>query len=304
MTADRTANAIMQDPTFEGTYLVVEGMKDYKLYTKFLNMGNQVEIKQVGGKDKVQTVIKILNNRGFNKKVGIIDSDFSKLTKNEANVDNLFLTDYHDIEVMMFESPALETAINMYVTTEKLETFLNGIQLRVIILIIAEQIGLLKLAHHIHNLGLAFKPEKIDGNALKYKDFIDDRTLKFRGREKLIKAVCNYSFNRGNSVAEANFIEEKIDELLKNKYDLLQLVNGHDLSNIVFYLLKKVLRSQNKSLYDYNSIEDSFIMSYEARYWIKTQLFKNIYDWAELNDSNLLKEDIKDLYIKMFPEEV
>ncbi|MGX5643067.1 hypothetical protein ACWKUB_28115 [Bacillus toyonensis] len=302
MTADRTANAIiMQDTSSDKTFVIVEGMKDYKLYTKFLNVHNQVEIKQVGGTERVQQVIQILNEREFNSKVGIIDSDFSKILNDEVDVENLFLTDFHDSEVMMFESPALEMVLSMYVTREKLETFLDKREIREIIIKLAEEIGLLKLANYVHGLGLAFKPREADGNTLKYKDFINDRTLDLIGREQLIQAVRNYSFNRSDSVAEIDVIKERIEELSNSEYELVQLVNGHDLSNIIFLLLKKVLRCNNRSLYDYNSIEDALIMSYEARYWVETELFQNLHKWAELNDEDLFREDIKELYEKLRP---
>lgn len=304
MTANRTANAIMQDTTFDGTYLIVEGMKDYKLYRKFFNVNNQVEIKQVGGKEKVQKVIEILNEREFNKVIGIIDSDFSKILGNELEIDNIFSTDFHDIEVTMFQSPALETILNMYITKEKLETFLNGKEIREILINLAKQIGLLKLANHIYDLGLAFKPKNLDGKNLKYKDFIDDKTLNYKGKTNLIQTVRNYSFNRGDNVAEMTLIEEKMDELLHKEHELLQLVNGHDLSNIIFMLLKKVLGSTNKSLFDYNTVEDSLIMSYETRYWIKTELFDQLYEWAKLNDENIFREDINELYRLLKPVEI
>lgn len=299
ITAERTANAIMQDTSFNGSFIVVEGMKDYKLYSKFINVDNQVVIKQVGGRKKVIEVIEILNDRNFNRKVGIIDSDFSKLLKEELKVDNLFLTDYHDIEVMMFDSPAIHTTLNMYISTEKLKEFLNGREVENIIMNIAERIGILKLANSLHNLGLSFKPKNADGRTLKYREFICDRTLNYKGEEKLIQTVCNYSNNRGNTISKIEIVKEKIAEVYEMEYDLEQLVNGHDLTNILFILLKKVLRSNNGSLYDYNSIEDALIMSYEARFWIETELFKNLYDWSTLNNFNIFKDDIVELYIKM-----
>ncbi|MDO6654511.1 DUF4435 domain-containing protein [Anaerobacillus sp. 1_MG-2023] len=299
MTADRTANAIMQDSTFKGTNLVVEGTKDYKFYSKFFNIENTVQIKQVGGKEKVREVIELLNARNFNEKIGIIDSDFSKILSDEVNTENVFLTDFHDIEVMMFGSPALETTLNIYTTNEKIEKFLDGRKLRGIILDLAKQIGFLKLANHIYKLGLAFKPRQPQGKPLKYKDFIDNRTLDFKGNEQLITTVHNYSINRSDKVIDAKIVEEKVKELVDDKYDLLHLVNGHDLSNILFFLLKKVLRSPNMSLYDIHSIEDSLIMSYEARFWIDTELFKKIYDWGLSNNQTLFKEDIEHLYNKL-----
>ncbi|MFY3790759.1 DUF4435 domain-containing protein [Ureibacillus sp. MALMAid1270] len=161
MTPERTANAIMQDTTFKGLYIIVEGTKDFNLYNKFLKTGDTVGITQVGGKQKVIEVINILNERQFNGKIGIVDSDFYKILEEDQLIEDIFYTDYHDSEVMMFESPALETVLNTYVTNEKLDKFLNGREVRDIVLNIAKEIGILKLANHLHNWGLAFKPKQI-----------------------------------------------------------------------------------------------------------------------------------------------
>lgn len=299
MTPERTANAIMQDTTFNGTYLIVEGTKDFNLYGKFFDIGDTVEIKQVGGKEKVIEVIKILEERKFKEKIGIVDADFSKILGEEQLVKDIYSTDYHDSEVMMFKSQALETVLYIYVTKKKLDEFLSGREIKDSLLNIAKEIGLLKLANHLHSLGLAFKPKKADGKPLKYKDFIDEKALQFKGKEQLINTVFNYSINRSSQMADKEFVKQKIDELSKNEYDLLQIVNGHDLSNIIYLLLKKTLRSSKKSLLDYNAIEDSFNMSYEARYFIETKLFRDLYKWSSSNDVKLFKEDVKELYQKM-----
>ena len=76
ITPERTANAILQDNSFNGYYLVVEGNKDVKLYGKFVN-NQDFRIKPAFGNEKVKEVLSILEDRGFDKRIGIIDSDFN-----------------------------------------------------------------------------------------------------------------------------------------------------------------------------------------------------------------------------------
>lgn len=299
ITPERTANAIMQDTSFTGAYLVVEGMKDYKFYSKFIDVDKAVQIKQVGGKEKVKEVIELLNQRGFDRQVGVVDSDFDKILNNAAHVQNLYTTDYHDIEVMMFKSNALDTVLNIYVKKEKLENFLDGRKIEDVIIYISKKIGLLKLGNKVNNLGLCFKPERVDGNPLKYREFISDRDLTFQGDEKMILTVRNYSQNRGTIIADIEKINSTLKEVSVKTYDLEQLVNGHDLTNILYLFMKKVLRSTNRSLFDYNTIEDSLIMSYESRYFIDTQLFNSLYNWATSKKLDFFKGDILYLYSKI-----
>ncbi|MED5221960.1 DUF4435 domain-containing protein [Bacillus safensis] len=296
MTPERTANAIMQDNMFNGTYLIVEGKKDFNLYSKFVDVDNSVEIKQVGGKEKVKSVIKILDERDFSNKIGIVDADFSKLTNEEPLMDNIYTTDCHDSEVMMYNSKALENMLNIYISKKKLLGFLDGREIREILMNIAQEIGILRLANHLYSLGLAFKPKQIDGKPLKYDKFINEKNFEFKGREQLIDTVINYSLNRNGKISSKEQVKDLFDELSNSGYDLLHLVNGHDLSNILYILLKKSLKSTNKSLHDYNSLEDAIILAYESTFFFETELFKNLFIWSIDNNNFFFKNDIKELY--------
>ena len=70
----------------------------------------------------------------------------------------------------------------------------------------------------------------------------------------------------------------------KEEYPIYQLVNGHDLTNLLFILMKKVLRSKNKMLQDANSVEDSLTLSYEFDDFKTTDLYAEIKNWADEND--------------------
>lgn len=295
ITADRIANSIMQDTTFSGHYLIVEGNKDYKLYKKFIS--DSIRIKEAWGCEKVKEVLDVLERRGFNKKVGIIDSDFSQLLDIKLDIKDLFVTDYHDIEVMMINSSALTTVIDVFCKREKFEEFSKGVEVYRIIIDIGKNIGLLKLANTLFGLGLVFKPKEVDGKQLKYREFISERDLSFLGLEAMFQTVLNYSRGKSAQLATLEDIKQRYQELSNEDFIEEQLVNGHDLSNILFILFKKVLRSNNKMLVDYNSIEDSLIMSYESSDFVNTRLFKKLFQWSIENDVNLFKEPIVNIYL-------
>lgn len=76
----------------------------------------------------------------------------------------------------------------------------------------------------------------------------------------MIDKIIDYSGNKSNNIKNKDFILEKYKEIAKDKYDRNQLSNGHDITNILFIFLKKSVRSTNKMLFDFNSIEDSLIL--------------------------------------------
>ena len=293
ITPERTANAIMQDSSFNGYYLIVEGKKDLKLYRKFIKR-NEVLIKPAFGNEKVKKVLEILDARGFSKRLGIIDADFKRLLKINEKVDGLFMTDEHDIEVMIIKTKALEDVINVFCSKSKISTFEKnaGKSIRDVVLSLGKEVGYLKFANKVHNLGLVFKPKRPEGNQLKYRNFVCNSTLNFLGKKKLIETAVNYSNARTKSKIDIKSINEKYDIISKQKLDLHQLVNGHDISNFLYILMKKILKSKNKMLADYNCIEDSLILAYDYESFKETKLYISIKEWAKKKEFNLLEAKV------------
>lgn len=282
ITPERIANAIMQDKSFSGYHLLVEGNKDVKLYGKFINYQN-IRIKPAFGNEKVKAVLSILESRGFDEKIGIIDSDFNKILDTEINIDGLFMTDDHDIEVMIIKTRALENVIRIFCTEANITKFENDNKttIRNSLLNIGKEIGYLKLANKIHQLGLIFKPKNADGNLMKYGNFTCDKTLSYLGDNKLIDTVINYSRVKSPIMKPKPDIEEAFSVLKEGEFDLNQLVNGHDLSNLLYLLMKKVLKSSNKMLVNNNSVEDSLILSYEYDHFKETEIYAHLKEWSE-----------------------
>jgi len=281
MTPDRTANAVMLDFRFQGYHLLVEGIKDVKLYGKFIQRDN-IKIRPAFGHQKVKDVIAILDERGFDKRVGIIDSDFKKIMEIPEDLEGVFMTDDHDIEVMIIKTKALENVLNLYCSDENIEKYERekGISIRDSLFNVGKEIGYLKYANRLYDLGLVFKPKLLEGNTIRYNKFTCTKNLDFLGHLEMIKTIMNYSRDKGTDLSDEETIVEKYKEVSVNEFDLLQLVNGHDLSNLLYILMKKVLKSNNKMLSDYKAVEDSLILAYESAYFKETDIYTSIVNWG------------------------
>jgi hypothetical protein len=284
ITPERTANAIMLDSSFTGHYLIVEGKKDLKLYGKFVKF-DDFRILPAFGNDKVREVLKILDERGFDRRIGIIDSDFNQILGVKETINGLFITDDHDIEVMIIKTDALNHLLNVFCSKASIENFekIQGKPIRDLLFSLGEEIGYLKYANKMYDLGLVFKPVEVDGNSLKYKNLVCNKTFAYLGRDKLIETAINYSVNRGTNIKSKDIISEKYNETSLLELDLNHLVNGHDLSQFLYILMKKILKSRNKMLQDYNSVEDSLILAYDYANFKETKIFESISSWAKMN---------------------
>lgn len=282
ITPERTANAIMLDSKFAGHYLIVEGKKDLKLYGKFVNLDG-FRIKPAFGNAKVKEVLRILDERGFDKRIGIIDSDFNQIIGIKEKTEGLFITDDHDIEVMIIKTSALNHLLNIFCTKNSIENFetKQGETIKNLLFSLGEEIGYLKYANKLYDLGLVFKPVTVDGNQLKYKNIVCNETFRYLGKDALIKTAINYSVNRGTDIKSKDVIAEKYDEVSALELDLNHLVNGHDLCQFLYILMKKILKSRNKMLQDYNSVEDSLILAYEYANFKETNLYGSLLKWAD-----------------------
>ena len=277
MTAVRIANSILQDSEFEGQYVLVEGVKDLRLYRKFIL--EDLRVKPTFGKYKLRQVYEILEGREFDRMLGIRDADFLRIPNNPKFDQNymsaIFVTDSHDSEVMMIDSKALIDFLIVVSDLDKVKAFENrvGKSIRNLMYDLGYTIGCLKLANKRKNLGLLFKPEKAGGNVIKYKKFICDKTFTFLGNESLVTAAVDYSRNRSADLASKPIILHALEAVLAENHDTLEVVNGHDLAEILYLIATKGLGSNSSLLSSADSVENSLIMSYDIAQFTKTKLY-------------------------------
>lgn len=293
ITPQRIANSILLDRSFEGYYLLVEGKKDIKVYRKFIDE-NQGKLKPTFGKYNLRKVYSILSSAGFEKKIGIRDADFLRIKGNGkfdiSYSDYIFPTDHHDSEVMIIGSNALDNLLNNVSTEEKIKQFeiKHNRSIRDLAYSLAYPMGCLKLANKKYNLGLSFKPERPESNKIKFKKIIcDSRFISF-GDATMINIVHEYSKNRGNILSCKETILEKLHDVMNTQHDITEIVNGHDLAEILFLIIKKGLGSSSRLLQDAECIEDALAMSFDITHFSQTHLFNTIKSWEKSNNSILI----------------
>jgi hypothetical protein len=290
ITSYRIANAIEMDKTFSGSYLIVEGTRDEVLYGKFTNPTYcQIQIAQT--RDNVIDTIAILNERSFNRALGIIDHDFDFILASVIVMDNLVYTDYHDAEISIIESSAFETVIYSSGSRKKIEAAEKELKksLRTVFYELAEHIGYLKLANKIDSLGLSFRPRSQDSNPLTYSDFIDVKTLSFKGLAQLVTSVINYSNNRDTKPVSRKDIIDSCLRVKQNAYPHKHLCNGHDLTFIIQLALKSKLGSKSKNELSHKSIELALIYAFDSREFETGLLFHAIKKWESAKGLKILK---------------
>ena len=285
ITAARIANAICQDTSFAGMYLLVEGKRDVKLYGKFVEKPS-VRVKPTWGKYKLREVYGILRDRGISNTLGIRDADFLRIKGNskfsETFEDPIFVTDHHDAEIMIAFSGAIDEYFSLISDADHIEQFEKKIGSSIFDLTtsLCYEMGCLRLANKRLSLGLSFKPEKPEGNKIKIHKFIDTSNWSI-SRSLMINTIWEYSQNRGLNVASRDVIEQAIKSVSTEGHSINELINGHDLSAVLHIISTSGLKSKNKLLQDSGCVEDLLIAVFDIKRFSVTKLYERISVWSQ-----------------------
>ncbi len=248
-------------------FILLEGDTDIKLFRNIFSH-NYTDTIEVKGKDKVIEGLNNLIEDGYKNIIGIADADFDNLEEIAYN-NNLFITDYHDMEIQMIETEAFYSTINEYSNGE-CYAFLSE-NLKENIYDIAIKIGYIRWYSHKNNGLFNFKRIKLN-NLVSYLDcqvsFDFDKLI-----ELLIEQI-DYDIN----------IQDEIDSLKLISIDSLQICNGHDMTLLMAQYFSRGNINKDK-------IEESLRLSYTFSYFKTTNLFNNLNIWADSNYYQVFKEN-------------
>lgn len=289
----------------EEKFIIVEGNSDSKLLDPFFEENVRILNPRMGINNKgvvintVQEVLSRKTKRIFyrGKEVaGIIDADFNRIFGNIRNdLQNLFYTDTHDIDSMIFSTNAFRKVINFLYGHPEI---VNIKKIREKCVEISSEFGFYLLSFYenrLHNLKEAFKP---------IEQFFD-KNLIFNHTKaiKKLKLLC-----KNGIISRSDVINIKLS-LIQRKHqnlDLYQLANGHDLIRVFIMLtlwdkmnLKKkrtnfkykklLINYSNRREYLIKELEDILRISYEYDFFKNSNLYKQIIAYQKTNGINFLR---------------
>ena len=249
-------------------FILLEGETDIKLFRKIFSH-NYTDTTSLKGKDKLNEALSILRNEGYLQVIGIRDADFEYLEENMP-VEHLFLTDYHDMEIEMIESDALQAVIDEFSTMECYTSLCENLKNN--IYEIALYIGYIRWYSERENGLFNFKRVPFN-SCISYNNC----QISFDG-EKLLELLLEQLENR-----ELN-LEIEIDNLKNISTNRLQICNGHDLTLLISNYFTKGNINQNK-------IEEALRLSYHFRYFKDTNLFQSLTLWGDSNGYRFFDEN-------------
>ena len=259
---------------FSGTFVIVEGeTADLPVYRRLVDP-KLAQVTPAHNKDNALAALKILEDAHVAGVVAIVDTDFWRLEGLDLPSPNLFITDTHDLETMLLESPSLDKLLDEFGSEEKIANFIENNKADVCqaLLTAAGPIGYLRWVSQRNNLSLTFE-------GIIFSRFIDRNTLHIN-ISKLIPEVKNKSLRHDLS---DNDLQNKIDELTDPKHNSWDICCGHDLVCILSFGLRSVLGTNNANEVKPEDLERILRAGYEYVYFLSTQLYRSLQEWETSN---------------------
>ena len=266
ITPDRIANSIrLLRSNHEGVFLIVEGHSDKLIYERLVNK-QEVRVTIASGKNNAIKALSILEKENFRRVVAVIDADFSRIEQQIPDSNNLFLTDEHDLEMMLIKSAAFDKLLKERGSEEKIAAFPKDI--RETLLKLGQEIGKLRLLSLRNKLDLKFE-------GLKFGKFIDKEKLSIN-IDELIRSIKNHSHKLS---LDEQQIKQDLSVISDENHDPWQLCCGHDFIDILAIALCKVLGTWNANDVKTEVLERELRLAYELSYFYQTQIYQLMVNW-------------------------
>jgi len=253
-------------------WIIVEGETDQKLFSKLID-GPHVKFEfnpsGWGKAPLLRTVSELLKET--DSVLGIRDADFLHLEGKKETAENIFLTDFHDSEMMIVSCDnAFHSVTAEYANKEKDASAFRKKLLKSIVFISG-----LRWINDAEGLALNF-------NGLGFGSFYDGESVVL-DEKNCLKEVMKRSPGKKKEISE-----EDVSSKIKNISDLLNLLNlcnGHDFQR-AFALC--VSCNSKKGVNDVE-IGKAFRVAYRFEDFQKSDLYRQLKKWSDRKAKVLFK---------------
>lgn len=262
-------------------HIIVEGESDRKFFFSVIKGNNLATIYPAyGAENVIELMDKIhVENQTALKPImafGVIDLDYRIPLNKLPNNPNIFISDYRDLEVMMFSSPALGNVLSELGSHKKISNFGGENAIRTHTLNIGKKVGEVRYLSQSTGRNISFKYlnyEKFLDESLNYltEQFINHINGSQVDTIEKVKPSC---LNLATQVTQAA-LDGRGSRYFTNDFFICR---GHDLLTILSIGLKKLWGTKKTSEVSREILESYFRVSY-IEYFKTTVLYTSIKNW-------------------------
>ncbi|PBC21186.1 hypothetical protein CK226_20260 [Mesorhizobium sp. WSM4311] len=200
----------------------------------------------------------------------IVDQDYDGLFEDGPAIPNMISVE-NDVETVLIRSPAFDRLLVELGSKPKLTAIREaGQDTRVLVRDAAKDIGLLRI--YSRRIG-----NKLRFDGMKYQ-FVGKNLL--CDRAEMIRSIMNLSkIGRYNNTE----IENEIEKIEAEGFDVWRIVNGHDMTAIIGKALQFKFGNLLSGSAKPDEVEKHLRMAYAKNNFDDSNLGKNLKDWQEAN---------------------
>ena len=256
----------------KGTILLVEGPSDVKVFERVVD-GNSCEIEMSFGKPNLLEALDLLEDEGFEGVVAVADADFDRILGIKHKVENLCITDAHDLDLTIFMTSAFEKYLAEFGDQQRIKLEFDGDlqRLRNAIVDSCKPLSCCRLTSERRKLWLRF-------SNIVHDKLIHKATLQLKP-EVLVTAVLAVS---RTSCDEATLLAHLTWET-RQSHDRYQLANGHDVAAALGIALRQKIGSRRDVHTWASEVEAGLRLAFDRSAFEETQLYQCLREWENNN---------------------
>jgi hypothetical protein len=215
--------------------------------------------------------------------LGVIDRDYREELGIELHTDGIVMTDYRDIEVMMFFSSAFRKIVMEKASQDKLPKFSNGeINYEEIIksiVDIAVPIGRFRFHCQKEDINAKFSDSNSELDFSKMLDY--QKGFNFKSKYAYVEHLKNKYQKENQHLKKNDWDQAQVILLPSRLQNEKFIVSGHDLMEILGMSLRRKWGNKNKNEVTREKLEELFRVSYPDEEFKATLLYKKIANWLD-----------------------
>ena len=271
--ASDIANEVsMMRSAFRGTFVIVEGATDSRLYSKFIDSENVRILVAHSKNNVVQSVNELRNRRKDTKVMGFVDRDMDPML-GKKRTPPIFATDKRDMESTVMASPALNDILAEYGSRETIDIFEKRFgSVQEAVSRSAAPVGMLMYISYKRGMNLSFKD-------LDFSRFIDARDRRI-DIHRMVAEVYDCSMPQSYPKSA---VAELVKGSLQDIPDKWTIARGHDAVSVLRIGLRSVFGEYNARNITSGELGGALRLAFSRQYFEGTKFFKDSDEWAKNN---------------------
>ncbi len=255
------------------TFLLVEGDTDLLVFRRFVHP-QACDILVCHNRANALHATRLLDETGEPGFVAVIDADFDRLGSVERPSPNCVWTDFHDLEVVLVCSSALDRLLAERASETKVSQFetRNGRSVRDAILEGAMPLGYLRWLNHLRSLRLTFEN-------LNFARLVNDETLSL-DFTRTVQVVVQ----RSASIQQVAELRNDCDQLARAGHDPRHVCCGHDVVAILGRGLRRTLGSLRAVDVAVDTLELELRLAFDRECFEQTEIRARLAEWQARNN--------------------